>query len=105
MNMNLLSKDTNVECRKYREYMSKGPNPRANHRVYKFPNGWGASVLEEDQSKGVELVPVKFNSNGRFSVEWEPYTYLTPEKVEEHLTDIYHNGKNCKKKIWSPDGM
>lgn len=29
-----------TECNKYQEYMTHGENTIANHRVYKFPNGW-----------------------------------------------------------------
>ncbi|MDT2461496.1 hypothetical protein [Enterococcus avium] len=86
-----------TECNKYQEYMTHGENTIANHRVYKFPNGWGASVICGFGSYDLELMPICFDETGDYSFNWEPFGYLSDEKMEAHLTDIFENGENCKR--------
>ncbi|MDT2640660.1 hypothetical protein P7D31_11080 [Enterococcus dongliensis] len=86
-----------TECEEYQEYMTKGDNTIANHRIYKFPNGWGASVICGFGSYGLELMPINFDEAGDYSFNWEPFGYLTDEQMEAHLKDIFENGENSKR--------
>jgi len=86
-----------TECNKYQEYMTYGENMTSNHRVYKFPNGWGASVICGFGSYGLELMPICSDETGDYSFNWEPFGYLSDEEMEAHLTDIFENGGNCKR--------
>jgi len=56
-----------TECNKYQEYMTYGENMTSNHRVYKFPNGWGASFICGFGSYGLELMPICSDETGNYS--------------------------------------
>lgn len=86
-----------TECNRYRDYMTTGHNAIANHRIYKFPNGWGASVIYGFGSYGLELMPISFDGSCDYTFDWEPFGYLSDEEMENHLTDIFENGGNFKR--------
>ena len=86
-----------TECNRYRDYMTTGHNTIANHRIYKFPNGWGASVICGFGSYGLELMPISFDGSCDYTFHWEPFGYLSDEEMENHLTDIFENGGNFKR--------
>lgn len=48
-------------------------------------------------SYDLELMPICFDETGDYSFNWEPFGYLSDEKMEAHLTDIFENGENCKR--------
>lgn len=86
-----------TECEKYKEYMREGIHTESNQRIYEFPNGWGASVIEGLFTYGLELMPITFDGKGDYGFDWEPFGYLTEKELEEHLTDIYENGAESKR--------
>ncbi len=67
------------------------PNINYTHHqiVFRFPNGYGASVIRSDGSYGgknglFELMPLK---DGRFDTN-DPLGYLTPSDVERELIEL-----------------
>lgn len=65
--------------------------------VYRFPNGYGASIVNHSFSYGTELGVIKFKSSidmNDFGLTYEtPITddvlsYLSPEDIEETLNRI-----------------
>jgi hypothetical protein len=67
-----------------------------NQSIYRFPNGYGASVVAHKFSYGLELAVAKFNGNG--VNDWDicystPITndvlgHLSDAEMEEHLDAI-----------------
>jgi len=83
--------------------VSTTPHPVGNgtHKIYRFPNNFGASVVQFDGSyggnKGLwELAVIKFNSesNEDFDLRYDTHItddvigYLTPDRVDELLEEI-----------------
>lgn len=85
-----------TECEKYKAYMTNGRNDVWDHKIYKFPNCWGASVVDLPGMLGIELMPVSFDDEGDYSWNWEPFANLSEEEVESHLTDIFDHGPQCQ---------
>lgn len=62
--------------------------------IYKFQNGYGASVVQHDMSYGLELAVIKYKDDGQWDLTYEtPITsdvlgHLTPEELKEHLDSI-----------------
>jgi hypothetical protein len=62
-------------------------------KVYRFPNGYGASVIQSSSSYGLELGVVKFTGDKWHLTYETPVTDdvlgdLTPEFLEQALDDI-----------------
>ena len=70
------------------------PGMVGSQKIYRFPNGYGASVIKTLTSYGLELGVVKFTSENKWQLTYEtPITddvlgHLTPETLEQALDDI-----------------
>lgn len=73
------------------------PNLNYTHHqiVFRFPNGYGASVIRSDHSYGgknglFELMPLK---DDRFDAD-DPLGFLTPSDVESELIKLLERSVN-----------
>lgn len=81
-----------MEIRKkviYEPYDARPLDNGAVQKLYRFANGYGASVVKGEHTYGGdeglwELAVLKFNDNGEFNLD---YTTPITEDVEGHLTD------------------
>lgn len=87
-------------CRKYRRYAFKGVGYEDNNQIiYRFPNHYGASVIDGFGSQGLELMPVHFFDNDYHHYENMadfPLTYLSDENLQLVLTEIFETGYTTK---------
>ncbi|MCD2247811.1 hypothetical protein LAX74_000490 [Listeria marthii] len=62
--------------------------------IYRFKNGYGASVIKEHMGPGVELAVIQFTNNKNWELEYSTYItndvlrHLTPEQLIEKLEEI-----------------
>lgn len=79
-----------MEMRKiYEPYDARPLDSGAVQKLYRFANGYGASVVKGEHTYGGdeglwELAVIRFNTDGDFSLD---YTTPITEDVEGHLTD------------------
>lgn len=89
-----------TECEKYRKFMTVGDHNEAlNHRIYRFPNNYGASVIEGYGSHGLELMKLMFDDDGQYIMPgargeyyWrnEPIGYMNEATLEAVLTELFN---------------
>lgn len=77
--------------KEYEEYMTKGTNIDFNNQViYRFSNGYGASVIKGKGSYGLEVLQLYFpeNDSDEYILGNDQYTNLTTEALRDILTKI-----------------
>src|SRR5690625_2713096 len=80
-----------VNIDEFKDYVSDGTNRDFNNQVvYRFPNGYGASVIHGKGSYGLELLQIHFtyDDNDYFVHGTEQHTNLTKDELKNNLTKI-----------------